>query len=546
MALKPHDEERTRLLPSEPVQNGQDSDELSPIDLIKTSPSLWFVIPVITATLLARELPTTTTLAIVRLIICRRWYEVNDPESLPTDQQPTDQMCEIAAVVTAYTVAITVMGILNSVGAMVSYGLVNLYVKKYGRKPVFITLTVIPCAAVSCLLVALNIGGNLSVLLAGIAVISEALASPRAVILLGRMYVVDTTTPMQRTSGMSFISAAAVFGQTPAYALGGLITEHIHVTAAFWIALALLLIVLLYEMLVLPESYVLEERREAIEEMGHVIDEDLPDDGRAGLVHSFKGTIRPIFTVLEPILALVQKLPGTEQRDYALLVGVFASFLYYIAYGYIGLAAMMRLINVLHSPPDQNGIVLSVLMGGSGLFLVLILPTLIKYSRILYTKYARRRGMDLTQQAIARRTDTMLIVASNIIDALGIAMIGLSKTTYGVLAAAIVMSFASGWHPAVNSLLVASVHNTQSDGILAANAMLESAGLVLSPIMLGSILSATANTFPSLVFYVSASIVVVSAGCILIYRAVDKPDRRIEGAEHVHNPPQVPGSAAVP
>jgi len=129
-------------------------------------------------------------------------------------------------------------------------------------------------------------------------------------------------------------------------------------------------------------------------------------------------------------------------------------------------------------PTRLNGIILSVMMGGSGLFLVLVLPFVIKYSRIFYAKYAMRRDMELTAQEIARGTDTMLIVASDIMDALGIVMIGLSKTTYGVLAAAIVMSFAAGGHPTVNSPLVASVHHTQSDGILAANAMLESAGQV--------------------------------------------------------------------
>ncbi|KZT54660.1 MFS general substrate transporter [Calocera cornea HHB12733] len=534
MAPKPSVAERTPLLPTEPVQENLDG---SGLDLIKKGNKFWYVIPVIAGACLASVLPMTTTLAIIRIIICRRWYELHEPEALPMGHVPTEAMCEIPSVVTAYTIAITIMGIVDAFAAMLSFGLVNLFVKKYGRKPVFITLTSVACTAFSCFLLAFNVRGNLSLILAGIAIVLAAFASVPAVVLVGRMFVVDTTTPMTRTSGLSFLGASALLGLTPSFALGGYITEHYHhITAVYWVTLALQITVLLYEIFVLPESYVLEERQEAIEEMQHVIDEDLPDDGKAGLAHSFKRAIRPIFSVVEPLLVLVSKVPGEERRDYYLLIAGFASFLMYLGTHYLGLAVMMRLINEFHAPPDQNGLGMSLIMGGKGFVLVFIFPSVIKYGRILYAKHALRKGMQLTPQEIARRTDTVLSVVSYVIDAFFISMIGISKTKMGVFASSILMGFGAGGHIALNSLLVSSVHHAQSDEILSANAMLESVGQVLSPVVLGSILSATINTFPGLMFYVSSAIALAGATCIVIFRAVDKPDRRIHGDQHIHYP----------
>ncbi|KZO94123.1 MFS general substrate transporter [Calocera viscosa TUFC12733] len=535
MAPKPSTDETTPLLPTEPVQAVLDG---SGADLVKKGNKFWYVIPVIAGACLATHLPTTTTLAIIRIIICRRWYELHEPDALPMGHTPTELMCEIPSVVTAYTVAITIMGVVDAFAAMISFGLINLFVKKYGRKPVFITMTSVACTGFSLFLLALNVPGTLSLVLAGLAIVLVAFASVGAIVLVGRMYVVDTTTPMNRTSGLSFLGAACQLGLTPSFALGGYITEHYHhITAVYWVTLALQISVLLYEIFVLPESYVLEERQEAIEEMQHVIDEDLPDDGKAGLKHTLKLAIRPIFSILEPLLVLVSKIPGGTGRDYYLLIAGGGAFLWYLGTHYLGLAIMMRLINEFHSPPDQNGIGMSLLMGGKGLFLVFIFPSVIKYGRLFYAKYALRKGMSLTLQEIARRTDTVLIIVSYIIDASFIAMIGFSKTRTGVFACAILMGFGAGGHIALNSLLVSSVHHAQSDEILSANAMLESVGQVLSPIVLGSILSATINTFPGLMFYVSTGICLLSATCIVIFRTVDKPQRRIHGDQHIHYPP---------
>ncbi|EJU02344.1 MFS general substrate transporter [Dacryopinax primogenitus] len=474
------------------------------------------------------------------------WYELHEPEALPMGHTPTEEMCEIPSVVTAYTIAVTVMGIVDAISSMISFGLVNLFVKKYGRKPVFVTLTSVACTAFSCFILALNVHGTLALVLAGLAIVLAAFASVGAIVLVGRMYIVDTTSPQERTSGLSFLGAAATLGLTPSFVLGGYITEHWkHVTAVYWVTLALQVCVLLYEVFFLPESYVLAERREAIEEMQHVMDSDLADDGKSGLVHSLKQAVRPILSILEPLLVLIPIIPGQNQRDCSLLIAGFASFLWFAGSHYLGLAVMMRLINEFHSPPDQNGLGISLLMGGKGLFLVFVFPSVIRYGRKLYARYAERRGMHLTTQEIMRRTDTVLIVGSDIIDAFFISMIGVSKTKYGVFASALLMGFGAGGHIALNSLLVSSVHHSQSDEILSANAMLESVGQVLSPVILGSILSATITTIPGLMFYVSTCICLTSATCIVVFRAVDRPERRIHGEGHTHYQPQEEEAEAV-
>ncbi|KAJ7652097.1 major facilitator superfamily domain-containing protein [Mycena polygramma] len=452
----------------------------------------------------------TTQVEILLELVCRLYwtYYSNGNSPLLGDR------CEHHSVRQYFTILNTAVGILDGLGGLLMYGPMSRLSGKYGRRSMMVLLTVVLILATLCLIGAHRLPAPFTAPLLLLWLILISLAGTWQFDLITAMYVADTTTPQQRTSSLSIVLGWGYFAGVPGFAIGGAVTACTGSnTAVYWIVIALALVLLAFIAFILPESFGTSKRLRLREQW----ESERSGIGPAGRLESTLGTFFRPLALLKP-----DRNPATGRWNLRLLWCGIHAFASGIASGYIWSAVVVYLALHLGYKPDDNGYVLTTVSVATGASLVIVTPFVLKIGRPFYNAANSNPTNSEVAAAGDSKMDLHLAIFGWIIDAVAVALFPLARTRTEVLIPMVILGASYFRVSAFRSVVVASGDPVRSGEILAAIQTLTSLGVALSGLVLGSVLSASINTFPGLVFLVYSAIAFVSVIALCMIRDSDK------------------------
>ncbi|KIJ62966.1 hypothetical protein HYDPIDRAFT_41647 [Hydnomerulius pinastri MD-312] len=507
--------EESPLLRPGGVRLGSASSE----EQTKFSPATLFI-PVALTTKLASQLPITTFVELVRDAICQIWHASrDDPTTLLAGG---DARCYVPQVEQYFTLSMELLSILDGISTLVGCGLLSYFASRYGRKPVLLA------ELASGVMGASLITGsqfaptwlNTWMLLAG--VVFQSLSNSLVFAYLVNMYIVDVSTAGDRTAALSAATGWATLGSCISFALGGFLTSKTNnPLIVFYLANGLFVATFLYVAFFLPESFPKEKREELQRLRISQSDESSNTSGISSC----------LLVVFEPLKSILPSHKPDGTRNWRLFWCAVHIFVVMLANTYAGAGWLVIATTKYHLDAAQTGLVLTIINISAVFTLTTILPPLLRYLRPFYKRQLLRSaaGEALTNGdaiIVESETSDLLDVHTTfvawIIAAFAFLCAAASTTNQGLVASALFIGLSVVHTPTFRSLVAGSVDPLKQGETLAAIEMVSSIGVCISPIMMGSILTATISTMPLLMFYVHFGVILVGSSVLFLIRDSDR------------------------
>ncbi|KAJ7119582.1 MFS general substrate transporter [Mycena epipterygia] len=477
-------------------------------------PGTTLIVPFALICRVATLLPTTTTFDILQQFICRRYYRAHDPARIPPDGRMPDTMCSLSAIKENYAAFIALVGLMDGIGSLGGYAALSFLAARLGRRTAMATVLGIGLGADAALICSTLVAPWLEVPLFALWLISSSFSQVTLVAFVANIYIVDLVHEEIRTAALSSLAGWSALGSALSFSVGGTITTRSgNVLAVYFIAGALWAIGLLYVWLVLPESFPKAKREEL----------------RLQRVHQREQQIRPGWRLpsptgfLEPLKHLKSaRDPRTGRRNWRLVICAVHMFFAGLGGGYAVPSLITIVTSLYHYTPAETGYTLTALSGTNMFVLTVAIPILVRVLRPLYIRRWPQPPADGEVVEATDRLDVHIAFVSWLIEASAYITFGFMRTRATQLAAVILIGCGPGYAPAVRSLVAASVEPLKQGETLGMIEMVFGLGLFVSPLVMGSILSATIASVPQTVFYVQAGIVVSAAAILLLVKDADR------------------------
>ncbi|KAJ7916133.1 MFS general substrate transporter [Mycena leptocephala] len=481
----------------------------------KYSP-ITLIIPVTMICRLAIRLPSTTTFHVIEQLLCRVWYSSTDPGRIPSDGRIPDALCALPVVQKRYATVLTVMAISDGLGSMVAYAGLSFLASRLGRKPAILSVIAVGLAANLVIIASKHVHNtHIEFALLALWMVFNSLSQPLIIVFATNMYLVDLVNTEERTAALSSLwGCLSQTGSALSFTIGGAITTRssqdlpVYYTAGtIWVAL------FAYIYFLVPESFPKHKR----------------DELRRSLASAALG-LPPkswLHTKVQPILEPLAQIkpirnPDTGARNWRLVLCAIHVFFVDLGGGYSATALIVYLTSVQRYTPQETGYALTVLNLVGVTVLTAVIPYAVRFLRPRYTRRYTASFADSSEDTILARArdrvDVHVVFLSWCIDAAAFIALGSVTSRVAQFGAIILIGCSAGRAPVFRSLVVSSVDPLKQGQALAAIEMVAGFGKLLSPVVIGSILSATISTLPQLVFYIQAAIVVSAASVLFLVR----------------------------
>ncbi|KAF4612066.1 hypothetical protein D9613_003886 [Agrocybe pediades] len=500
--------------------------------------------------------PTDVFLSIFQSIACRIWYNANDPTAFPPTAHIPEEYCTTPGVDKYYSVLITIMSTADGIGSILGYALFSYLASRYGRRPVllgFLMISVISAASFLCAQLFLD-WRQLALLLLWI--ICEIVGNARTVVFATNVCILDTAKAEERTVSLSQVAGWGAFGGTLSTAVGGSITSYAHNTKTVYaVSIACMMFLVLYTFLMVPETFPVEKREQLRLERLENSRSGESNAQNSGSIRSWLSRMRKSvmvafesFEVLKPTYN-----PESGSKNWRLIYCAIHIFVVTLADGYVMQAALIYFSTQYMYNPAQNGYVLTLYTLVGTLTYTVGVPFLVGLLKPLYQKKEQKQVEDpehsddnnpqnseaseeeedeeaplnpSPEEAVisesSEHLDVHITLASWFIESVAYIVVGLTHTVVHQMIAIGCAGLGAGRVTAFRSLVAASVEPLKQGEALAAIEMISSVGLMLSPLVMGSILTSTIGTVPQTIFYVHAAIIVFGAAVLFLIRDVDR------------------------
>ncbi|KAJ6611224.1 major facilitator superfamily domain-containing protein [Mycena sp. CBHHK59/15] len=400
------------------------------------------------------------------------------------------------------------------------YGPLGRLSGKYGRRSMMVVLTVLIILNSLCLIGAYKLAIGFTAPLLLLWLVLASATGPWEIDIMTVMYVVDTTATKKRTSMLSVVMGCAYVAGIPAFAIGGWLTTWTQDDAVvYWAVIGIALFLLAYIAFILPESFDHARREKLASEWKN----ERERSGRGtGYLNSALETFFQHLTLLKP-----HRDPVTGRWNLRLLWCGVHAFLSALASGYLINSILIYLALHMRYKPDENGYTLTVSAIATGFSLIIVTPLLIKWGRHFYGfayKHTTNPSVkrDTRNSLINAKLDKHLAIFGWTIDILSMAFLPLARTRMQVTISLMVLGASYFRISTFRCVVVASGDSIRSGEILAAIQTLTALGTALSGLVLGSVLSASIDTFPGLVFLVYSAIAFVSVVALCLIKDSDR------------------------
>ncbi|KAJ7781966.1 major facilitator superfamily domain-containing protein [Mycena maculata] len=456
---------------------------------------------------------TTTLVEVLLQLVCRLYWGDAPSPSVPEDSLK----CSHPSVRQYFAILNSLVGIVEGLVGLLMYSPMSRLSGKYGRRSVLIVLTVFLIFATLCLIGAYELPTLFTAPLLLLWLITISVAGLWQFDLMTVMYVVDTISPEQRTSHLSIVLGWGYAAGVPGFALGGALTACTGGnTAVYWAVIGMALILLAYIIFILPESFDKTKRTKLQEEW------QLEGSDQDSSLRAF---LRPL-ALLKP-----HRNPTTGAWNLRLLWCSIHAFTSGIASGYIWTAILVYLALHLGYKPNDNGYILSIAALATGVSLIVIMPLVVESGRGFcggktpsphYNSDSTANSEMQGTTSANSKMDRHLAIFGWLIDIVAVGLLPLARTQIQVSIPLIILGASYFRISTFRSVAVASADPIRSGEILAAIQTVTSLGAVFSGLVLGSVLSASINTFPGLVFLVYSAIATVSVLALCLIRESDR------------------------
>ncbi|KAF5315935.1 hypothetical protein D9611_005018 [Ephemerocybe angulata] len=357
-------------------------------------------------------------------------------------------------------------------------------------------------------------------------------------------YVSDTTTEQTRSRTLSIkygihwtgISLGPLIGSLALRVTGDIVS-------LFYIAVALQATLLLYVKFIMLEP--LSEERQGLARASWKLYRDEGKQAREGqgwlgkLWSSFLPIVRPLSVIL-PVKKRGSSPSSKPRRDWNLFLAVMSIALMYMAAGDL-LYKFQYTAAVFGWTAEENGYFLSMLSASRGLYLMIILPLIIKLLKpptreveIRVESDVEPSGYRIIVQKLESPTfDLHLARISLSVEALLYVVMVLIPSPASLYLLGSLGACGTGFQPAIQSVIL-SLYMHQGGlevgAVFGALGVLANVfGQVLSPVLYGSVYVATLAVFPGSIFVIS---MLVIASAIFILCLVRMPSHDESIAKH--------------
>ncbi|KAG1728589.1 MFS general substrate transporter [Suillus paluster] len=497
---EPSPSERAPLLPEQQHALPHIGRQISPLTLL---------IPLVIATRVAATLPSSTFLGIVQSVVCRLWLTANT--KLPPDGQISKELCAVPEVEKAYTTVMSASAILNGLGAIVACSGISYISSRLGRKPVILGVVAFEFVGHSLLVCSQYLPGGLG---ASTLIASVFVRTLSHMAFIVNVYTVDISSANDRTPMLSAINGWATLGQAVSFTIGGLITTKTNdPLIVYYISISILGVIFVYVSAFLPESFPEEKRNEL--RRRRLAQQNIEESGRQNSSNRLISTMAVAF---EPLKQLVPTRNADGRRNWRVVYCAIHIIIAKVAEPYAMVALLLLYTTKYSYDPAQTGMLLTTRSLSAVFSLTYMVPSLVRVLRPIYAKKvalpADQQGTDLL--------DVHIAVVSWVVDAVAYIMAAATPTRVLHLIAATGIRFGAAHNPIFRSLVVSSVDPLTQGEVLAAMEIVSGIGVFLSPIVMGSIFTATISTHPMLVFYIHAAIVIAAASLLFLIRDSDR------------------------
>ncbi|KAN0087878.1 Major facilitator superfamily domain containing protein [Tylopilus felleus] len=475
------------------------------------------LIPVVFLSTLAGGITVTTFIEVIRQLICRFWHRMHGfPTTLITVGPSTPDICNAPEIARYFALALATLGAVGSIISIAGCGMFSRFSSHYGRKPA-ILIGLIAGMTSSCMITASqHMPYWLSDWVFLMGMLFGMFSSPLSY--LTDMYIVDACAPDDRTAALSKISGWSGLAASISFTLGGSITTKTgNPLIVFHASTVLLAAAFVYVASYLPESFP-EEKRNALSSMRPECSVDgVPATTRFAVLHIF-----------EPFKMIIPTRRSDGTRNWRLAWCAAHIFVFTVASSYATDACLVLATTIYHLTPEDTGLFFTVMSVSSTIALMVIVPQLVRFlgphyrRKILRSEEEGMLGREGRELEISDRLHVHLAVASCIISAVAVLGAGTATTQGTFIFYGIFIGLSCVRSPTIRSLVAGSVDPLQQGEALAVVEMVSSAGSFLSPIIMGSILSATIQTTPLLMFHVHLVVVLVSSALLFLIRDSDR------------------------
>ncbi|TFK57626.1 MFS general substrate transporter [Heliocybe sulcata] len=528
--------------PRAPGQEPSSDSERQPLlrttDVVKPSSSsvspVTLISPVVLVYRLAQILPATTSFVVVNRLACRLWYTFNDPGSIPSDGGLSTEQCSVPGVQRIFSAIFTAISISDGLGSVVGYSAASFFASRFGRKPVMLVLLTIATGIGLSLVSSTFVSGWLEITLLCTWILCGSFGQVPVFGFVANMFIVDLVSEEERTATISKLNGWSVFGGGIAFMVGGAITTGFdNVLVVFYLSAAMFASLWLYVFFLIPESFSLEKREELRRERKAKAQE-VEAAVSGGWLAKPRHRLTRILVPEQLKEFKPTRNPKTGKRNWRLFYLAVHIIFCQLADAYGVVSLMLFLTTRYDYKPSETGYVLTTLSFVDVFCLTLLIPLLVR--RILRPYYLRSKplrtsGDMATLSGTSDHLDVHIVMASWFINASAYVILGYMRTRITQLLAVILLGFGCGGGPVARSLVVATVHPLKQGDALGAVEMVSSIGTLLSPIVMGTILTSTISTFPQLAFWVHGAMLVASSMVLFLVRDSDRYQEDVDEHE---------------
>ncbi|KAJ6467036.1 hypothetical protein DFH09DRAFT_1381555 [Mycena vulgaris] len=226
----------------DPLLHAQESEDSAPAAQKEPAPiHPYYIVVVAFLVNLCAFFTETTMVEILFELVCRLyWHFLGDGAHAPF---PGDSdKCAHPSVRRYFTMLITLSGVMESAAGLFMYAPMSRLSGKYGRRIMLVGLTAMLILSSLCMIGAYRLPTPFTAPLLVLWLITMSIAGSSRFSLMTVMYVVDTTSPQQRTAQLSILIGWGYAAGIPGFSLGGALTTYTDSnTAVYWTVIAIAL-----------------------------------------------------------------------------------------------------------------------------------------------------------------------------------------------------------------------------------------------------------------------------------------------------------------
>lgn len=483
------------------------------------------------------------------------------------DITSSDERCNSPVIAKLAGEIITAARILNALVTVLCLTIYSDLLSRYGRKPMFAFTSFCLTLSIAFFGLGAHLRGGIGISLITASFALTGLGSQPLLQLTFQSYLVECVKQDDRSPAFARLGSATFAGlAVSALASAGITAFSSIPLLPFWIGTGVFASMFLYSVFILPEALTSERREELMQANTDLQDygsssssDSTPASDRSGTpVASESGWLaffKRINFLKKLSIFLPQRDQETNRRDYRLFLLAIAFTIYRIGSMYMNDLLMLTTTGSFGFDGVDNGLLISFVTACKALLLMGILPILIRTGRKKYVKWlAHRSSVHPTMEGLSEssrlldsqhentssdedpddpkaathvagseRFDIYFGGLSFIIDAIAFSAIGSSRTKLQLYLSTALLSISAAGGPSAQAVATQVTPKSMSDQVLGAMSLIDEAGAILSPLVLGSIYSASTDFLPSLAWFVGAVLLLLSALLMLLSASVRWP-----------------------